>query len=170
MNSQTKFIVEHAFIDDGGEVCVHLTDPMSGKHVNLKIFEKQSEDENIALIEKVKINNGDVLRYTFVINVPPSNFSNYRIMFLMGLVWGVSFELIDNFSMSDFLRLNKEVNLAIVSYSLSYQSTTKSLKEISSSIDSVKREIPRVTKEIHSLKMSLYGILVLGVLLLFFGR
>lgn len=157
MSKTNGIIVQNAFIDDDNCIVAHLYHSMSGFTPILKLIQS-SKKENYGLIEYVEINGKQRLARSLVISIDESSFSNYRIMFLMGLVWNLEFNFKSDLSIEDFYRIEAEGKIPIINYSFSYQSTSRSLKEIANDLYGLRTQIPKIRDEIASLKNLIYAL------------
>jgi hypothetical protein len=162
-----SMMTDHSFIDDEGRINIHVFDSMTGFSSTLIITETISaiDLENHFEAKSLLINNKKSLSYTFNINVRPKTFSDFRIIFLMGLVWKIDIELADDLTASDLMSIKQESKFMINEYSLSYQSTNKTLKSISNDLYSLKDGLSRLSGQISSVKNLIYILLALIVVI-----
>jgi hypothetical protein len=165
MENNISFLVEHSYIDDDKCIISHLNSSRSGHSLNLKIIQSEST-KNHGLVKFVEINNQKVLDYKLIIYIDEKNFSNYKIMFLMGLIWGLELSFDNDLSISDFINIEEECKIPISSYSFSYQSTRKSLRDISIDLGGLKTQIPKLQSEVKNLQNTFY--IMSGVIVFLF--
>lgn len=165
MDNKISFLIEHCFINDDNHIIGKLYDSQSGYCPNLKIIQSNSK-KNYGLVKFVDINNQKVLNYQLIIFVDEKNFSNYKIMFLMGLIWRFELNFEDDLSIYDFFNIDKECEVPISNFSFSYQSTYKSLRDISIDLGGFKTQIPKLIDEVKQLKNTLY--ILSGVIIFMF--
>ncbi len=160
-----SMMTEHSFIDDEGRINIHLFESMTAFSSKLIITETTSASglENHFEAKNILINNKNSLLHTFNIYVEPKTFSDFRIMFLMGLVWKIDIELANDLTASDLMSIKQEGKFEVKEYSLSYQSTNKTLKSISNDLYSLKDGVSRLNDQISSIKNLIYIVLALSI-------
>jgi hypothetical protein len=166
MDNSISFRIEHSYIDDDGCVVAHLYNSESEYSLNLKIIQSE-KNRNYGLVNFVDINNRKVLNYQLIISVDEKNFSNYKIMFLMGLIWRLKLKFENDLSIYDFFSIDDECEVSISNFSFSYQSTYKSLRETSIDLGGFKTQIPKILQDIKALKDLVYILIGIFVLMFF---
>ncbi len=161
-----SMMTDHSFIDDEGRINIHVFDSMTGFSSTLIITETTSSNdlENHFEVKNLLINNKKSLSYTFNIYVRPKTFSDFRITFLMGLVWKIDIELADDLTASDLMSIKQESKFLINEYSLSYESTNKTLKTIRNDLYSLRSSVEQLNERTNSIKNLIYVLIVLSIL------
>ena len=161
-----KMVITYAYIDEDGHIKVKLSESMTGFQPVLTIINQTSAADSKNHYAVTASKDGDTKNYSrsFKIFVSQQVFSDYRIFFLMGLVWGIEIEMNENISASDLKSMKKDSELEIKHYSLEFQSTFNKLSNIDNKLYSTQKNIESLEKQVNSTKQVLYFLAALSLI------